>query len=60
MLSVEKNVYMARLAEQAERYEEMVDFMKSVVNEESTLGVEVRTLRELSYFTAATPPFARL
>nr|ACG45795.1 hypothetical protein [Zea mays] len=29
-LSREENVYMAKLAEQAERYEEMVEFMEKV------------------------------
>ncbi|KAL0805121.1 hypothetical protein Bca101_097612 [Brassica carinata] len=49
--SREENVYMAKLAEQAERYEEMVEFMekvaKSVDNEELT--VEERNLLSVAY-----------
>lgn len=47
----EENVYMAKLAEQAERYEEMVDFMEkvsaNVENEE--LSVEERNLLSVAY-----------
>ncbi|GAB2271310.1 hypothetical protein Dimus_006156 [Dionaea muscipula] len=47
----EENVYMAKLAEQAERYEEMVEFMEKVVgavdNEELT--VEERNLLSVAY-----------
>ena len=47
----EENVYMAKLAEQAERYEEMVEFMEkvsaSVDNEE--LSVEERNLLSVAY-----------
>lgn len=47
----EENVYMAKLAEQAERYEEMVEFMEkvsaSVENEELT--VEERNLLSVAY-----------
>uniref|UniRef100_A0A803NKR9 14-3-3 domain-containing protein n=1 Tax=Cannabis sativa TaxID=3483 RepID=A0A803NKR9_CANSA len=47
----EENVYMAKLAEQAERYEEMVEFMEkvsaSVDNEELT--VEERNLLSVAY-----------
>ena len=44
MLSVEKNVYMARLAEQAERYEEMCAHMKEVALEMEPLGIDERNL----------------
>ncbi|GAA0148552.1 scaffold/adaptor protein [Lithospermum erythrorhizon] len=47
----EENVYMAKLAEQAERYEEMVSFMEkvstSLTNEE--LSVEERNLLSVAY-----------
>ncbi|XP_027903861.1 14-3-3-like protein isoform X2 [Vigna unguiculata] len=47
----EENVYMAKLAEQAERYEEMVEFMEKVSaaadNEE--LSVEERNLLSVAY-----------
>ncbi|XP_010543865.1 PREDICTED: 14-3-3-like protein GF14 omega [Tarenaya hassleriana] len=47
----EENVYMAKLAEQAERYEEMVEFMEKVAgavdNEELT--VEERNLLSVAY-----------
>ncbi|KAF9663964.1 hypothetical protein SADUNF_Sadunf17G0106800 [Salix dunnii] len=49
--SREENVYMAKLAEQAERYEEMVEFMekvtKAVDNEELTM--EERNLLSVAY-----------
>jgi len=46
--SREENVYMAKLAEQAERYHEMVDFMKKV----SALGVEL-TVEERNLLSVA-------
>jgi len=45
----EDNVYMAKLAEQAERYEEMVEYMKSYVGEHSKLGLEDRNLLSVAY-----------
>ncbi|XP_059309453.1 14-3-3-like protein A [Lycium ferocissimum] len=49
----EENVYMAKLAEQAERYEEMVEFMEKVVGACSTtddeLTVEERNLLSVAY-----------
>lgn len=51
----EENSYKAKLAEQAERYEEMVEFMEKVVNEESAgktkedLTVEERNLLSVAY-----------
>ncbi|KAJ6947615.1 hypothetical protein NC651_002096 [Populus alba x Populus x berolinensis] len=49
--SREENVYMAKLAEQAERYEEMVEFMekvaKTIDNEELTM--EERNLLSVAY-----------
>jgi len=44
------NVYMAKLAEQAERYEEMVEYMKSVVKDKgSDLNLEERNLLSVAY-----------
>ncbi|ESR37051.1 hypothetical protein WN944_026805 [Citrus x changshan-huyou] len=48
----EENVYMAKLAEQAERYEEMVQYMEKVVASASTgeeLTVEERNLLSVAY-----------
>jgi hypothetical protein len=42
-------VFVAQLAEQAERYEEMVDSMKQVVEEGSKLSVEERNLLSMAY-----------
>jgi len=44
------NVYMAKLAEQAERYEEMVEYMKQVaVNSNEDLSLEERNLLSVAY-----------
>ena len=48
----EENVYMAKLAEQAERYEEMVEFMEKVTAaaaEAEELSVEERNLLSVAY-----------
>ncbi|GFQ06920.1 14-3-3-like protein 16r [Phtheirospermum japonicum] len=47
----EENVYMAKLAEQAERYEEMVEFMEKVVGavDGDELSVEERNLLSVAY-----------
>ncbi|GFY96117.1 14-3-3-like protein [Actinidia chinensis var. chinensis] len=49
----EENVYMAKLAEQAERYEEMVEFMEkvsaAVAAESDELTVEERNLLSVAY-----------
>jgi len=47
--SREENVYMAKLAEQAERYEEMVDAMKAVAKMKVELTVEERNLLSVAY-----------
>ncbi|KAM0022291.1 putative 14-3-3 protein [Helianthus debilis subsp. tardiflorus] len=49
--SREENVYMAKLAEQAERYEEMVEFMEKVVKivDSEELTVEERNLLSVAY-----------
>ena len=46
----EENVYMAKLAEQAERYEEMVEYMKQVaMASEIDLSLEERNLLSVAY-----------
>jgi len=45
----EEAVYMAKLAEQAERYEEMVDFMKKVAALNVELTVEERNLLSVAF-----------
>jgi len=45
----EKNIYLARLAEQAERYDEMADSMKAVAKEKTELSVEERNLLSVAY-----------
>jgi len=44
-----KDVYFAKLAEQAERYDEMADYMKNVGEEGSELSVEERNLLSVAY-----------
>jgi len=48
-MSREDNVYMAKLAEQAERYDEMVNAMKTVAKLEVELTVEERNLLSVAY-----------
>jgi len=43
------NVYMAKLAEQAERYEEMVEYMKQYAMSTETLSLEERNLLSVAY-----------
>ncbi|KAI5966252.1 BMH1 [Candida pseudojiufengensis] len=47
--SRENSVYLAKLAEQAERYEEMVSAMKEVASAEKELSVEERNLLSVAY-----------
>nr|GLL35870.1 14-3-3 protein 4 [Ipomoea trifida] len=47
--SGEENVYMAKLGEQAERYEEMVEFMKKVAKMDELITVEERNLLSVAY-----------
>lgn len=49
MTSREDSVYLAKLAEQAERYEEMVDNMKIVASSDQELTVEERNLLSVAY-----------
>ncbi|KAH3901895.1 uncharacterized protein SCDLUD_001679 [Saccharomycodes ludwigii] len=48
-LSREDSVYLAKLAEQAERYEEMVENMKAVASAGQELSVEERNLLSVAY-----------
>ncbi|KAI9479395.1 hypothetical protein LPJ78_004245 [Coemansia sp. RSA 989] len=48
-LSREALVYMAKLAEQAERYDEMVEYMKAVAKLEDDLNIEERNLLSVAY-----------
>jgi len=45
----DENVFMARLAEQAERYEDMVEYMKRVASMGTELSLEERNLLSVSY-----------
>ncbi|KAL3919160.1 MAG: hypothetical protein SGPRY_005732, partial [Prymnesium sp.] len=49
MGSEDEQIFMAKLAEQAERYDEMVSFMKSYVAMEPNLGLEERNLLSVAY-----------
>ncbi|KAL9980050.1 hypothetical protein ACROYT_G008589 [Oculina patagonica] len=49
MAGKEESVFMAKLAEQAERYEEMAEFMKKVAEEGSDLSSEERNLLSVAY-----------
>ncbi|ODV93067.1 hypothetical protein PACTADRAFT_52171 [Pachysolen tannophilus NRRL Y-2460] len=48
-VSREDSVYLAKLAEQAERYEEMVENMKTVASSGQELSVEERNLLSVAY-----------
>lgn len=47
-------VYMAKLAEQAERFDEMVDHMKAVAQQPQELSVEERNLLSVAYKNVIT------
>jgi 14-3-3 protein epsilon len=49
MTDREDSVYQAKLAEQAERYDEMVHFMKKVAEADTELTVEERNLLSVAY-----------
>lgn len=51
-LSKDECVYMAKLAEQAERYDEMADYMKDVSKASGDLSVEERNLLSVAYKNA--------
>ncbi|KAI5300205.1 hypothetical protein KEM56_002645 [Ascosphaera pollenicola] len=48
-MAIEDAVYLAKLAEQAERYEEMVENMKIVASADKELSVEERNLLSVAY-----------
>ena len=48
-LSREELIYMAKIAEQTERFEDMLDYMKKVVHIEQDLSVEERNLLSVAY-----------
>merc|ERR1712013_86344 len=52
MTSREKDVYFAKLAEQAERYDEMAEHMQKVGEQPSELSVEERNLLSVAYKNA--------
>jgi len=52
MVSREKSVYFAKLAEQAERYDEMAEHMKVVGSSNTELSVEERNLLSVAYKNA--------
>jgi len=52
MSSRDKDVYFAKLAEQAERYDEMAEFMKEVTKKPEELTVEERNLLSVAYKNA--------
>jgi 14-3-3 protein epsilon len=52
MADRDKNVYFAKLAEQAERYDEMADYMEKVGNAGTELSVEERNLLSVAYKNA--------
>nr|POE66113.1 14-3-3 protein like [Quercus suber] len=49
VMGYEDSVYLAKLAEQAERYEEMVENMKNVASADQELSVEERNLLSVAY-----------
>jgi len=48
----DKNIYFAKLAEQAERYDEMADYMKNVGMSGADMSVEERNLLSVAYKNA--------
>ena len=48
-ISREELVYMSRIAEQTERFEDMLDYMKKVVQFGSELNTEERNLLSVAY-----------
>jgi len=52
MADRDKNVYFAKLAEQAERYDEMAEYMEKVGNAGGELSVEERNLLSVAYKNA--------
>jgi len=52
MANRDKSVYFAKLAEQAERYDEMADYMETVGKMDAELSVEERNLLSVAYKNA--------
>lgn len=50
--SRDRNVYLAKLADQAERYDEMAEYMTAVSNSDQELSVEERNLLSVAYKNA--------
>jgi len=49
-MSMEKKIFMARVADQAERYEDMVTFLKEIMQESTEdLSVDVRNLLSVGF-----------
>jgi len=49
-MSMEKKIFMARVADQAERYEDMVVFLKEIMQESNEdLSVDVRNLLSVGF-----------
>jgi len=48
-LSREELIYMAKISEQTERFEDMLDNMKQVVKTQQELSVEERNLLSVAY-----------
>eukprot|EP01017_Pseudomicrothorax_dubius_P025525 TRINITY_DN2767_c0_g1_i1.p1 TRINITY_DN2767_c0_g1~~TRINITY_DN2767_c0_g1_i1.p1 ORF type:complete len:267 (-),score=107.93 TRINITY_DN2767_c0_g1_i1:162-962(-) len=48
-LSREENVFMSKITEQTERFEDMIEYIKKIVNSEAELTVEERNLLSVAY-----------
>jgi len=48
-LSREELIYMSRIAEQTERFEDMLDYMKKIVDLKGELNIEERNLLSVAY-----------
>jgi len=48
----EKNLFLAKVADQSERYEEMINYMKAIVNLNGALSFEERDLLNIAYKNA--------
>ena len=49
-MSTEENIFMARVAEQSERFDDMVDFLKPVIKEKgATLSNDERNLLSVAF-----------
>ena len=48
-LSREESIYMSKISEQTERFEDMLDYMKNVVHTGQELSIEERNLLSVAY-----------